>query len=85
MIRIVRKAIDQISQITEGVRNTIFTTPEVEEVFDQRMKICEGCEFAVRDQDGKVVKCGKCGCKSEFKLRSLSSSCPLGKWESLSK
>jgi len=27
--------------------------------------------------------CGECGCSMGFKLRSLSSSCPIDKWEAV--
>jgi hypothetical protein len=53
-----------------------------------RHDICDGCEHL--DTKGKecAVKktqpcCAECGCSLAFKTRSLSSECPLGKWDAI--
>lgn len=51
-----------------------------QEQIDQRMKICEGCEFYKENQ------CLKCGCSLNReknymnKLYSAKQNCPIGKW-----
>jgi len=32
---------------------------------------------------GTAPCCNECGCSLGFKTRSLSSDCPLGKWEAI--
>jgi len=77
-------------QIMEGIKNNIFKREDVERVADARMEICTGCP--VFDLTGKgcmvpgTEPCcnqdkGGCGCSLAFKTRSLSSSCPMGRWE----
>ena len=51
-----------------------------QEQIDQRMRICEGCEFYQNNQ------CLKCGCSLnreqnyKNKLYSAKQTCPVGKW-----
>lgn len=77
-------------QIIEGITNSIFKKDDVEEVAFQRMVICRQC--SLYGDSGCMVKgtqpccnqdLGGCGCSLEFKTRSLSSSCPLNKWDAL--
>jgi hypothetical protein len=73
------------SKILEGVKNSIIRDEFVEEVASLRYDICHECpsngnECAV---PGTAPCCNECGCSLGFKIRSLSSDCPLGKWESL--
>jgi hypothetical protein len=72
-------------KIAEGVANSVFKKAHVEEIADERMKICMGCPFI----DHKGTKCaipgtqpccGACGCSLHLKQRSLSSFCDEGKW-----
>ena len=76
-------------QITEGIINSIFKKEDVEEIAQQRLAICETCQLYTTDDKGCMVpgttpccdqRQGGCGCSLTFKLRSLSSECPLGKW-----
>ena len=77
-------------QIIEGITNSIFKKEDVEEIAQQRMQICKDCTLYDVQGEGCMVKgtqpcCderkGGCGCSLEFKTRSLSSDCPLGKWK----
>lgn len=78
--------------ILEGVMNSVFKKEDVEVIATKRMEICRDCNLYDTLGDGCVVKgtqpcCneakGGCGCSLEFKTRSLSSGCPLNKWEAI--
>ena len=75
--------------ILEGITNSIFKKEDVEEIAQQRMAICGGCQLYTEDDKGCTVigtsPCcdetqGGCGCSLSLKTRALSSECPLGKW-----
>ena len=51
-----------------------------DEVKDERLSICRGCEFW---KEGKYGRCMKCGC-SGIKLWLASEKCPIGKWDATS-
>jgi hypothetical protein len=70
-------------KIFEGVKNSVIKNKLVEEVSELRMSICNTCpskgkKCAVK---GTAPCCNECGCSLGFKTRSLSSDCPLGKWD----
>ena len=74
--------------ILEGVKNSIIRDELVEDIARMRYDICDECEHI--DNKGKecAVKgtqpcCSECGCSLQFKTRSLSSECPLGKWQAI--
>ena len=72
-------------KILEGVRNTILRDELVEDVAKMRYDICDACpskgkKCAVK---GTGPCCNECGCSLTFKTRSLSSECPLGKWQAI--
>lgn len=78
--------------ILEGIRNSIFRKEDVEEVAEQRTKICQGCESYDMEGSGCVVPgsapcCnannGGCGCRIAWKVRALSEDCPKGKWKAI--
>ena len=48
-----------------------------EEVYINRMNICNGCEF-FRHED---KRCSQCGCFMEAKTRFKKTYCPVHKWE----
>jgi hypothetical protein len=52
-----------------------------EKIYNQRIKICEGCEFWVKNKAG-LQECKICGCTSA-KQKLSSSKCPLSppKWD----
>ena len=49
-------------------------------VFEERAKICEGCEFYDAEAFGGKGKCTKCGCAS-WKLFLATVKCPIDKWD----
>ena len=70
--------------------NSIFKREDVEEIAEQRKVICYSCQLYTVDEAGCMVagttpccdeRKGGCGCSLKFKIRSLSSECPLGKWK----
>jgi hypothetical protein len=72
-------------KIMEGIKNSIIRDEFVEDIASLRYEHCLDCpskgeECAV---PGTAPCCNECGCSLGFKTRSLSSSCPLGKWEAL--
>ena len=75
------------AKILEGITNYLFTTDTIEQIALERYTICQACpkldlvgtECLV---PGSQPCCAECGCSLKFKTRSLSSSCPLGKWDS---
>jgi len=72
--------------ILEGIRNYLFTNDTIEQIALERYTICQACpklDLVGRDclAPGTQPCCIECGCSLKFKTRSLSSSCPLGKWE----
>jgi hypothetical protein len=69
----------------EGIKNSIIRDEFVEDISSLRIAICDECpskgkKCAVK---GTAPCCNECGCSLGFKTRSLSSDCPLGKWEAL--
>ena len=69
--------------IMEGIKNTIVRNEFIEQVAELRYLHCLECpskgnECAV---PGTGPCCNECGCSLGFKTRSLSSSCPLDKWD----
>lgn len=81
-----KKVWDSRKEILEGIKNNIFKSEAVEKIAEERNKVCMSCDKYDTKGDHCYVKgtqpcCGDCGCELKLKLRSLSSSCPLGKWE----
>ena len=72
-------------KIVEGITNTVIKDAFVEQVAALRFEICNECpskgkKCAVK---GTGPCCNKCGCSLAFKTRSLSSDCPLDKWQAI--
>jgi hypothetical protein len=72
------------------VANSVFKKEHVEEIAEARMAVCFTCQLYTQDDAGCMVagtapccdeRQGGCGCSLKFKIRSLSSECPLGKWK----
>jgi hypothetical protein len=71
--------------ILEGLKNNVFKKQHVEDVYNHRLQICNGCESIDKTGDncampGTQPCCGECGCSLAIKLRSLSAECDLKKW-----
>ena len=78
-------AFKNADKITAGVLNSIFKKQEIEVIAAARFEICQKCEQLDTEgvnclAPGTQPCCAECGCSLDFKTRSLSSECPLGKW-----
>ena len=47
--------------------------------YDDRLNICKTCEYFRAD----INRCSKCGCKTQYKLKLKTESCPVNKWGKL--
>ena len=75
-------------KILECVKNKVFKQEHIEEIHDERMKICKNCnQYDSKGAEcyvpGTAPCCGECGCSLALKLRSLSSECDLAKWPAI--
>ena len=70
--------------------NSVFKKEDVEEIAEHRMEICRKCPLFTLEDGGCVMpgttpccdeRQGGCGCSLSLKTRSLSSECPLKKWD----
>jgi hypothetical protein len=80
------------SNIIEGFTNLAVTDPKIETLAKLRAAICGECPDAVSigiinqvqpDNTTKPIngmKCNKCGCLLNAKVRSTTDYCPVGKW-----
>lgn len=68
--------------LAEGIRNKVIPPTElralVEQTHEERMSICNDCEFLRATVSGP--RCGKCGCFLNLKTRCLKCECPIQKW-----
>lgn len=79
------------SNIVSGFANLAFPDEQVESLAMKRARICSECPSAQktgvysvvvdnRTKDIQGMKCADCGCNLSAKVRSVSDSCPQGKW-----
>ena len=68
---------EKLDEITDGWKNTIWKSPEVEAIAKERAETCSKCE------DNIANVCKNCGCVLFSKTRSMkeTNKCPLGKWK----
>lgn len=74
--------------IIEAYRNDKFPPEKlkllIQEVSDSRMSICNSCpEDSICAGKGGYHRCLVCKCPLPRKTKSLSTRCPLGKWEAV--
>jgi hypothetical protein len=65
-------------EIVKNIKSVAAGNPlnaEQQEI-EKRKRICESCEFFLKQQD----RCLKCGCYMAVKVYLKSSNCPVGKW-----
>ena len=81
-------ALGNLSQIAEGIKNKIFKKDDIEAVANLRWMECKVCPLL--DREGKHCAvpgskpcCADCGCSIALKIRSMSSDCPKGRWDSI--
>lgn len=78
-------------QIIEGVTNSIFKREDVEQIAQERLRICKLCPSYLYNETGGCmidgthpccdINKGGCGCSLAFKTRSLSAACEKGYWD----
>jgi hypothetical protein len=51
-----------------------------DEVIQERLLACKGCEFWNSGAFNNTGRCMKCGCSTWVKLRMDTEKCPIGKW-----
>ena len=80
------------SNIIEGFTNLAIADPKIERLAKLRAAICGECPDAVSigivnqvqpDSTTRPIngmKCNKCGCLLNAKVRSTNDYCPAGKW-----
>lgn len=78
-------AVKHLDKVYEGVKNSIWKDEFVEEIANDRYSKCTNCAMLdIKGLHCAMPKtqpcCASCGCSLAFKVRSLSSSCPLGTW-----
>ena len=75
-----------VKQIFEGWRNHLLPRKElelmIEQVSQERMNICNGCEFISTKHKTlrPDIHCTDCGCPLVTKTKCLSCNCPKKKW-----
>ncbi len=80
-----------LANIVAGFGNLAFPDEQVEAMALKRASICADCPAAQetgvysiikdnRTQQIQGMKCADCGCNLSAKVRSVSDSCPRGKW-----
>ena len=81
-------ALGNVKQIAEGIKNKVFKNDDVEAIAQLRWNQCAACPSL--DNIGSFCAvpgaqpcCKDCGCALGFKLRSLSTECPKGKWKAV--
>jgi hypothetical protein len=85
----IKKIFKNRKEILEGIKNRVFKKEHIEVVAKERWESnCVKCDSL--DRIGSICTvagtqpcCGECGCSLALKLRSLSSSCPLDKWNAV--
>jgi len=82
-----------ISEMIEGWTNYIRSrkyksmSPEIEEIVDERSKVCGECEYLTQKPikifNREIVKyrCSICGCGFPMMVFSMKKDCPKGKWK----
>ena len=75
-----KKGVSQFKQIVDGYSNLVksklgLSSEEDEKIFQARREICNSCP-----ERSAMDRCLMCGCPLAAKTRSLTSSCPDGKW-----
>ena len=81
-------ALGNLDKIAEGIKNKIFKKEDVEAVAKLRWMECKVCPLLDRTGSSCAVPrtkpcCSDCGCSISLKIRSMSSDCPKGRWDSI--
>ena len=54
---------------------------EQQELADERVKVCDSCEFKKFSSTLWIFYCSACGCPLDKKIFSPENSCPKEKWK----
>ena len=67
-----------INLLYEGYKSLVIKDSRVEEIALKRLNECSRCKSS-----SSIIyyHCIECGCYIPAKVRSISSRCPLGKWD----
>jgi hypothetical protein len=81
-------ALGNLDKIAEGIKNKIFKKADVEAVAKLRWMECKVCPLLDNEGSSCAVPrtkpcCSDCGCSISLKIRSMSSDCPKGRWDSI--
>ena len=60
------------------IKNGVESLPVSEEIYNQRMNICNSCS----SYDASQQRCKECGCFLPVKAKTIFDGCPLKKWGS---
>lgn len=79
----------KIQEIYNGWKNLLIPDedlkPYIEEVAKTRIDICRECKHNSKNDDEIHLRfdehCKLCGCTLSAKTRSLTSNCPVDKWQ----
>jgi hypothetical protein len=73
--------------LLEGATNSLLIKDEVEKVGQERLAICQSCDFCSTNAKKKGYKswrpdehCTKCGCNIAMKTRCMGCECPEHFW-----
>tara|TARA_R100000353_G_scaffold9507_1_gene10802 strand:+ start:3761 stop:4183 length:423 start_codon:yes stop_codon:yes gene_type:complete len=81
-------ALGNLDKIAEGIKNRVFKREDVEAIAKMRWQECKNCPSLDRDGGTCAVPktqpcCAECGCSIGLKIRSLSSDCPIKRWDAI--
>jgi hypothetical protein len=74
--------------IIEGAWNSVFVKDSIEQVHNERLKICMTCPHNSQSMKELMgyksfrpdLHCTVCGCNLDMKTRCLACECPIKKW-----
>lgn len=86
--RAIKAFLKSRKEILSGIKNYYIHNKDVETIARYRYKICEGCDKFSNEDISCVIEnstpcCSICGCSIKIKVYSLSSSCPIHKWDNI--
>ena len=81
---------NKLQEMYDGWKNLLIPEakikPYIDKISRNRNNICNTCEFNSKNDKTIHIRfdihCKQCGCTLAAKTRSLTSSCPIGKWPS---
>jgi len=75
----------KVVQIVKGLQNSLFVKEQVELIAQERIAICDTCDFYspnIKKKGLAIIRpdkyCDVCKCNMYLKTRSLAAQCPIG-------